>query len=66
MSLSRNRCDTFWGLKHKIEIATATFVRDQKYKGFSKFIKEKFSKIFQILKSILKAKKAFLGGMSLL
>jgi hypothetical protein len=33
-----NRCDTFWILKHKI--ATATFVQDKTYKGFSKFIME--------------------------
>ena len=61
MSLCRNRCDTFWSLKHKIKIATATFVRDKKYKGFSKFIMEIFFKIFQILKFIFEGLRCISG-----
>jgi hypothetical protein len=66
MSLSRNSCDTFWSLKRKIKIATATFVRDKNIKGF-KIHNGKFLQTFPDFKNpFLKAKEAFLGVVSLL
>ena len=66
MSLSRDRIIYSFCPNVKIKMPTSRFVRDKKYKGFSKLIMEKKFKKFQIWNPFLEAKEAFLRVMSLL
>ena len=61
MSLSRDRIIYSFCPNVKIKMPTSRFVRDKKYKGFSKFIMENFFKKFQILKFIFEGLRCISG-----
>ena len=52
MSLSTDRIIYLFCPNVKIKMPTSRFMKDKKYKGFSKFIMEICFKYFKILKSI--------------